>query len=198
MRDGFAGAPVKGVTATSAAGTFSGEFVISTYGIEGSLVYQHAATLRDALERNGEAELVIDLAPGRNPDRLAGDLARQDRKASFSTRLRKGAGLEGVKVALLRELAPASVTGDANELARLIKQLPVRVHSTRPIAEAISSAGGISLESVDEHYMLRALPGVFAAGEMLDWEAPTGGYLLTACFATGRAAAQGLLDWLER
>jgi uncharacterized flavoprotein (TIGR03862 family) len=197
MRDGFAGAPVKGVTATSAAGTFSGEFVISEDGIEGSLVYHHAATLRDALERDGHAELVIDLAPGRHAERLTGDLTKQDRKASFSTRLRKGAGLEGVKVALLRELAPASVTSDAVELAQWIKHLPVPVLRPRPIVEAISSAGGISLASVDEHYMLRALPGVFAAGEMLDWEAPTGGYLLTACFATGRAAARGILFWLE-
>lgn len=198
MRDGFAGAPVKGVTASSAAGTFPGEFVISKDGIEGSLVYHHAAALRDALERNRHAELVIDLAPGRHLERLAGDLGKQDRKASFSTRLRKGAGLEGVKVALLRELAPASATSDPVQLANWIKHLPLPVLRPRPIAEAISSAGGVSLESIDEHYMLRALPGIFAAGEMLDWEAPTGGYLLTACFATGRAAARGILEWVER
>jgi uncharacterized flavoprotein (TIGR03862 family) len=198
MRDGFAGAPVKGVTATSAAGTFPGEFVVSAHGIEGSLVYHHAAALRDDLERRGRAELVVDLVPARNLERLTADLARQDRKASFSTRLRKGAGLEGVKVALLRELAPEAVTGDPADLARRIKHLAIPVLRPRPIAEAISSAGGISFASIDEHYMLEALPGMFAAGEMLDWEAPTGGYLLTACFATGRAAARGMLDWLER
>jgi uncharacterized flavoprotein (TIGR03862 family) len=198
MRDGFAGAPLKGVTATSLAGTFPGEFVVSAHGIEGSLVYHHAASLRDGLERDGHAELIIDLAPGRSIERLTADLAKQDRKASFSTRLRKGAGLEGVKVALLRELAPGSSTGSPAELAQHIKHLAIPVIRPRPIAEAISSAGGISFEGVDEHYMLNALPGMFAAGEMLDWEATTGGYLLTACFATGRAAAWGILDWLER
>ena len=198
MRDGFAGAPVKGVTATSAAGTFPGEFVVSVHGIEGSLVYHHAAALRDALERDGHAELLVDLAPGRSLERLTADLGRQDRKASFSTRLRKGAGLEGVKVALLRELGPASAQEDAAQLARRIKRLAIPVRRPRPIAEAISSAGGVAFEGVDERFMLTALPGVFVAGEMLDWEAPTGGYLLTACLATGRAAARGLLDWLER
>jgi uncharacterized flavoprotein (TIGR03862 family) len=198
MRDGFAGAPLKGVTATSTAGTFPGEFVISTGGIEGSLVYHHAAALRDGLERDGHAELVVDLAPGRNLARLTTDLARQDRKASFSNRLRKGAGLEGVKLALLRELAPASALGDPAELARRIKHLAIPVLRPRPIAEAISSAGGIAFDGIDENYMLTALPGMFVAGEMLDWEAPTGGYLLTACLATGRAAARGMLDRLER
>jgi uncharacterized flavoprotein (TIGR03862 family) len=198
MRDGFAGAPVKAVTATSTAGTYPGEFVISTRGIEGSLVYQHAAALRDHLDRDGRADLVIDLAPGRSLERLAADLARQDRKASFSTRLRKGAGLEGVKVALLRELASAAVSDDPVQLASRIKHLTIPVLRPRPIAEAISSAGGIAFEEIDDRYMLTKLPGVFVAGEMLDWEAPTGGYLLTACFATGRAAARGVLDWRER
>jgi uncharacterized flavoprotein (TIGR03862 family) len=198
MRTGFAGAPVKGIMATSAAGTAPGEFVVSRHGIEGSLVYHHALALRNELERHGHAELVIDLAPGRSIEKLAADLARQDRKASFSNRLRKGAGLEGVKVALLRELAPHATTEDAPHLARRIKALAIPVLRPRPIAEAISSAGGVEFDAVDEHLMLRALPGVFVAGEMLDWEAPTGGYLLTACLATGRAAARGILDWLER
>ena len=198
MRAGFAGAPVKGIMATSAAGTAPGEFVVSRHGIEGSLVYHHAAALRDQLERHGHAELVIDLTPGRSIEKLAADLARQDRKASFSNRLRKGAGLEGVKVALLREIAPHATTEDAAHLARRIKALTIPVLRPRPIAEAISSAGGVRFDSVNEHFMLRALPGVFVAGEMLDWEAPTGGYLLTACLATGRAAARGILGWLER
>ncbi|MCB1446479.1 MAG: TIGR03862 family flavoprotein [Rhizobiaceae bacterium] len=197
MRAGFAGAPVKGVTATSAAGTFPGEFVISRHGIEGSLVYHHAAALRDALERDGRAALTIDLAPGRGLERLARDLARQDRKASFSSRLRKGARLEGVKVALLRELAPALMPDDPDVLARGIKRLAIPLVRPRPIAEAISSAGGVAFDGVDDGFMLRALPGLFVAGEMLDWEAPTGGYLLTACLATGRAAARGILHWLE-
>lgn len=198
MREGFAGAPLKGVTATSSAGTFPGEFVVSAHGIEGSLVYHHAAALRDALDSTGHADLVVDLAPGRSLDRLIADLSRQDRKASFSTRLRKGAGLEGVKLALLRELTPNSSITDPAALARSIKYLPIPVRRPRPIAEAISTAGGVRFESMDDTYMLNALPGVFCAGEMLDWEAPTGGYLLTACLATGRAAAQGVLAWLER
>ncbi len=192
LAERFAGAPVKGVTARSAAGTIQGEFVISRTGIEGSLVYAHAATLRDALEEAGTASLVLDLAPGRTVERLSGDLARQGGKASFSTRLRKGAGLDGVKAALLRECLPEAPGLGPQALAAAIKALALRLVRPRPIAEAISSAGGIRLDAVDDAYMLKALPGVFVAGEMLDWEAPTGGYLLTACFATGRAAAEGI------
>jgi uncharacterized flavoprotein (TIGR03862 family) len=196
LAERFAGAPVKGVTAQSAAGTIPGEFVISKTGIEGSLVYAHAAALRDALEQDGAATLVLDLVPGRTQERLAADLARQGGKASFSTRLRKAAGLDGVKAALLRECVPAASALDANALAAAIKAVPLSLVRPRPIAEAISSAGGIRFDAVDETYMLKAMPGVFAAGEMLDWEAPTGGYLLTACFATGRAAAAGIDSWL--
>ncbi len=195
FKDRFAGAPLKAVTTTSDAGTFPGEFVISSHGIEGSLVYAHAAALRDRLNQDGRAMLVIDLAPGRSIERLAKDLARQGAKASLSNRLRKGAGLEGVKSALLRELATEAA--DPEQLARSIKALPIPLLRPRPISEAISSAGGVRLDDLDGRYMLKALPGVFAAGEMLDWEAPTGGYLLTACFATGRAAAQGMNDWLQ-
>ena len=192
----FAGTPVKGVTAGSAAGTIPGEFVISKTGIEGSLVYAHAAALRDALERDGAATLVLDLAPGRTRERLAGDLARQDGKASFSTRLRKAVGLDGVKAALLRECVPEASALGPQALAAAIKAVPLPLVRPRPIAEAISAAGGIRFDAIDEAYMLKAMPGVFAAGEMLDWEAPTGGYLLTACFATGRAAAAGIDRWL--
>jgi uncharacterized flavoprotein (TIGR03862 family) len=198
MRTGFAGAPAKGVSATSSIGTLPGEFVVSADGVEGSLVYHHAAALRDGLEREGRAELLIDLAPGRSLERLTSDLARQDRKASLSTRLRKGAGIDGVKVALLRELAEKATFADPAALAHQIKHLAIPLLRPRPIAEAISSAGGVSLDSVDEGYMLKALPGVFVAGEMLDWEAPTGGYLLTACFATGRVAARSVSEWLSR
>ncbi|MBY5761418.1 TIGR03862 family flavoprotein [Rhizobium leguminosarum] len=194
----FAGEPVKSVTATSEAGTFPGEFVITGSGIEGSLVYTHTAALRDRLLNHGSAVLTLDLAPGRTIERLSRDLARQDVKSSFSNRLRKGAGLDGVKAALLRELAPERDRTDPERLAGMIKALPVPVIKTRPIAEAISSAGGIRWTGIDENYMLKALPGTFVAGEMLDWEAPTGGYLLTACLATGRAAARGIEAWLQR
>ncbi len=184
----FAGEPVKAVTASSTAGSQQGEFVVSQWGIEGSLVYAHAAALRDELEQHGVAALELDLAPGRTVERLARDLERQPAKASFANRLRKGAGLDGVKLGLLRELIPDVVALAPPALARQIKALNLPVHKTRPIEEAISVAGGVAWKDVDETYMLRAMPGVFVAGEMLDWEAPTGGYLLTACFATGRAA----------
>ncbi|MGO4439783.1 TIGR03862 family flavoprotein [Rhizobium sp. RAF56] len=198
FRSRFAGAALKGVTASSGAGTVPGEFVISTHGIEGSLVYAHAATLRDRLESKGNATLTIDLTPGRTLERLTRDLSRQNVKQSLSNRLRKGAALDGVKAALLREVGAPATLADAGALARVIKAAPIDVRRPRPIAEAISSAGGISWESVDDNYMLKAMPGVFAAGEMLDWEAPTGGYLLTACLATGRAAAHGIDAWLQR
>jgi uncharacterized flavoprotein (TIGR03862 family) len=192
----FSGQPIKSVKATSAAGTTQGEFVISRGGIEGSLIYAHSAALRDALDRNGRAELVLDLAPGRSAEKLVADLARQDRKASFSTRLKKAAGVDGAKFALLRELASDANRLEADTLASLIKALPLAVKRPRPIAEAISTAGGITLDAVDSHFMLKSRPGSFIAGEMLDWEAPTGGYLLTACFATGIAAAEGIDRWL--
>lgn len=194
----FAGIPVKSVVATSDAGNLPGEFVITANGIEGSLVYAHAASLRDQLERDGRAELLLDLVPGRSEARLIRDLARQDPKASLSNRLRKGAGIDGVKTALLRRSAAPDVLADPARLAARIKALPLAVDGPRPIAEVISSAGGVAWSGVDESYMLKALPGVFVAGEMLDWEAPTGGYLLTACFATGRAAACGIEAWLSR
>ncbi|MFC3074003.1 TIGR03862 family flavoprotein [Shinella pollutisoli] len=192
----FAGVPVKAVTARSAAGMVPGEFVVTRTGVEGSLVYAHAAALRDALERDGTATLLLDLAPGRSEARLARDLARPAGKASFSNRLRKAAGLDAVKTALLRECLPQAAALAAPGLAAAVKALPLAVLRPRPIAEAISSAGGIRFCELDGNFMLKALPGVFAAGEMLDWEAPTGGYLLTACFATGRAAARGVDRWL--
>lgn len=195
--DRFAGTPLKSVTATSAVGAIPGEFVVNRWGIEGSLVYAHSAALRDALLAGEPAVLEVDLMPGRSRERLAKDLARQPSKLSFSNRLRKGAGLDPVKAALLRECRPEANTLDPDALAAAIKSVPIRPQRPRPIAEAISSAGGVAFSALDEHFMLKALPGVFVAGEMLDWEAPTGGYLLTACFATGRAAAEGLLDYLK-
>jgi uncharacterized flavoprotein (TIGR03862 family) len=193
----FSGQPVKSVKATSTAGITQGEFVISKGGIEGSLIYAHSASLRDALDRDGHAELLLDLTPGRTTEKLATDLARQDRKASFSTRLKKAANLDGVKIALIREVTPEANRLDLTELAKRIKALPLAVKRPRPIAEAISTAGGVSLNAIDAHFMLTSRPGTFVAGEMLDWEAPTGGYLLTACFATGIAAADGINRWLE-
>lgn len=194
----FSGEPIKSVKATSAAGTTQGEFVISKGGIEGSLIYAHSAALRDALNRDGHTTLILDLAPGRTVERLSTDLARQDRKASFSTRLKKATGLDGVKLALLREVVPEVSSLSPDHLASRIKTLPLPVKRPRPIAEAISTAGGVSLDAIDDDFMLKVQPGTFVAGEMLDWEAPTGGYLLTACFATGIAAANGIDRWLQR
>ncbi len=193
----FAGTPVKSVTATSDAGTSAGEFVVSAHGIQGSLVYEHSAALRDALERDGTAVLSLDLAPARSRDKLCADLARQPVKASFANRLRKGAHVEGVKAGLLRDCVPDANRLSPEALAEAIKAVPLRVTATRPIAEAISSAGGIGFAELDANFMLTRLPGVFAAGEMLDWEAPTGGYLLTGCLGTGRAAGHGMLAWLD-
>ena len=130
--------------------------------------------------------------------KLGDDLARQDAKASFSNRLRKGAGLDGVKASLARLFSSEEERRDPDKLAARLKALPIPLARIRPIDEAISSAGGIRFSEIDEHFMLKARPGLFVAGEMLDWEAPTGGYLLTGCFATGRAAARGMIDWLER
>ena len=193
----FSGAPLKSVSTRSDAGTYQGEFVISKHGIEGSLVYAHSAVLRELINRDGQAVLDVDLVPGRSFERLVRDLSRQDAKASFSNRLRKGAGLDGVKAALLRELIPDVNRMPPEDLARAIKALPIPLLRPRPIAEAISSAGGIAWDELDSGYMLKRLPGLFAAGEMLDWEAPTGGYLLTACFATGLAAARGVEAYLK-
>ncbi|CAI9418317.1 Thiamine thiazole synthase [Pleomorphomonas sp. T1.2MG-36] len=193
----FAGAPVKSVTATSDAGTTPGEFVVSRHGIEGSLVYVHSAALRDRLDRDGKADMVIDLVPGRSAERLARDLGRQDAKASFSNRLRKGAGLDGVKAGLAWLFSTEEERRDPVRLAARLKALPIPLARIRPIEEAISSAGGVRFSAIDDRFMLKARPGVFVAGEMLDWEAPTGGYLLTGCFATGRAAASGIVNWLD-
>ncbi len=197
FRERFAGAAVKSVVATSPAGSTQGEFVVTKHGIEGSLVYAHAAALRDALTSGQRAALIVDLMPGRTLERIERDLARQDAKTSLANRLRKGAGLDGVKANLVREFGDDADLRDPARLARLIKALPITVVAPRPIAEAISSAGGIAWDGIDEHYMLKQRPGLFVAGEMIDWEAPTGGYLLTACFATGRAAARGIVDWLR-
>ncbi|MFS2326725.1 TIGR03862 family flavoprotein [Brucella sp. H1_1004] len=191
----FAGEPLKSVTITSDAGVTQGEFVITRGGVEGSLVYPHSSALRDALERKGHVNLVLDLAPGRTLERLTHDLSRQDKKLSISNLLRKGAGLTGVKAALVLEFQREK---DPVKLAQSIKALAIPLVRPRPIDEAISSAGGIEWSEIDEHYMLTKLPGTFVAGEMIDWEAPTGGYLLTACFATGLAAANGIDNWLAK
>jgi uncharacterized flavoprotein (TIGR03862 family) len=199
-----AGAPLKPVVAHwhDAAGKpheLQGECVVTRTGIEGSLVYALSATLRDAIAAHGEATLELDLAPGRELHRLRADLEKPRGGRSLTEHLRRQTGLTGVKVALLYEVLGKDAMHDTQLLSRTIKRLPLRLLRARPIAEAISSAGGVRLETLDaDTLMLDAIPGVFCAGEMLDWEAPTGGYLLTACFASGVRAGRGAVAWLQR
>ena len=203
-----AGAPLRPVIAHSrdAAGhenVRQGECLVTETGIEGSLVYALSADLRDAIARDGHALLHLDLAPGRGQARLRDALSRPRLGRSLAEHVRRQAGLSGVKSGLLREVLGRDAMEDAATLAAAIKRLPLVLTAPRPIAEAISSAGGVRLEALDDALMLvpRAKanavpPGTFCAGEMLDWEAPTGGYLLTACFATGKRAATGAVAWL--
>ncbi|MFA5913263.1 MAG: TIGR03862 family flavoprotein [Burkholderiales bacterium] len=174
-----------------------GEFMITATGVEGGLIYFLSAGLRDEIEAKGAAVLQLDLVPGRGLARLERELSRPRASSSLANHLRRYAGIVGVKAGLLRELLPASDFADPLRLAAAIKALPLRLLAPRPLDEAISSAGGVVFEALDEHLMIKALPGVFCAGEMLDWEAPTGGYLLTACFASGRAAGAGAIAWLD-
>src|SRR5579863_4114690 len=193
----FAGQPVKPVTAWLEDGTpLQGEFIVTAHGVEGGLIYALSAALRDAITTKGAATLHLDLAPNRDAPRLARYLAIPRGSQSMANHLRKQAGLSGVRAGLLREVLGTDLPGPA-ALAAAIKDLHLKLTAARPLEEAISSAGGVAPESLDEHLMLRQLPGVFCAGEMLDWEAPTGGYLLTACFASGRVAGEGAVAWLR-
>lgn len=194
----FAGAPLKNI----AIGLNDdiprlGECVITATGIEGSLIYALSAPIREAINVHGAATIHIDLLPGRPVDKLQAALSKPRGSRSMAKHLHSQVGIDGVKAALLRELTDAATFADPALLARAIKALPLTLVKTRPLDEAISSAGGVKFEAMDERLMLKALPGVFCAGEMLDWEAPTGGYLLTGCFASGRAAGLGVLQWLE-
>ena len=203
FRTRFAGHPMKTVALALRASNGTvfeqpGEFVITEGGVEGSLVYALSALARDTIAATGRAGLQIDLLPGRSAEFVAEEVARPRGSRSLSTHLKSRLGIDGVKAALLHELLPREVIADAPRLAAALKAVPLTLVAPRPIDEAISSAGGVRFEALDAGLMLHALPGVFCAGEMLDWEAPTGGYLLTGCFATGVAAAGGALRWLGR
>jgi len=194
----FAGAPLKNVAIGLADGQPRlGECVVTATGIEGSLIYALSAPIRQAINRDGSATVHIDLLPGKPLDKVQAALAKPRGSRSMSKHLHSQLGLDGVKAALLRELAPAEHFHDPARLAVDIKALPLTLVKTRPLDEAISTAGGVPFELLDERLMLKPLAGVFCAGEMLDWEAPTGGYLLTGCFASGRMAGQGILTWLN-
>lgn len=197
LKTRHAGAPIKpAALALAGQPPRQGEFVLTDTGIEGSLVYALSAEIRTAIERDGQATLTLDLAPQRDLTELGRALAKPRGSQSLANHLRRHAGIDGARAALLRELAPPETFQDMGRLAEACKAVSLTVVRARPLAEAISSAGGVPLEALDDGLMLRQLPGVFCAGEMLDWEAPTGGYLLTACFASGRAAGQGVLRWL--
>ncbi|MGN8277398.1 TIGR03862 family flavoprotein [Pseudomonas sp. SMN5] len=198
MVNKFAGAPLKNI----AIGLNDdvprlGECVITATGIEGSLIYALSAPIREAINQHGSATLHLDLLPGRPVDKIQQALAKPRGSRSMAKHLQSQLGIDGVKAALLRECTTADDFADPARLAQTIKALPITLVKTRPLDEAISSAGGVTFEALDQRLMLKAVPGVFCAGEMLDWEAPTGGYLLTACFASGRAAGLGMLEFLR-
>ncbi len=198
----FAGAPLKPVIAhwVDANGieqALQGECVLTETGIEGSVIYALSAELRDAITRNGETTLWLDIAPGRDVERLREALSKPRGKRSMGDHIRRQTGLDAAKVALLFEVLGRDAGSDINALVKTIKRLPLKLLRPRPIAEVISSAGGVRLEALDNAMMLKAMPGVFCAGEMLDWAAPTGGYLLQACFASGLRAGRGAAMWLE-
>jgi uncharacterized flavoprotein (TIGR03862 family) len=202
LRSRFAGQPVKtlGVRFADHAGAVharSGELMLSPTGVEGSLIYALSAPLRDTIAVQGAVTLELDLLPDQSLARVIDEVTHPRGARSLSSHLQSRAGLKGVKTALLHEILSREQLNDPRQLAHAIKSLPLTLVAPRPLDEAISSAGGVRFDALDGDLMLRALPGVFCAGEMLDWEAPTGGYLLTACFASGRAAGQGALNYLK-
>jgi hypothetical protein len=195
FRERFAGAPLKAMRWSHGGNRSRGEAMVTAGGLEGGAIYALSSGLRAAIESDGSATLELDFKPDVAAEALARRLARPSGQ-SLSTFLRKAASLPPVAIALLREAGP--IPDEAPELAARLKACPLRVTGVAPIARAISSAGGVEWSEIDESFMLRARPGVFVAGEMIDWEAPTGGYLLQGAFATGAAAGRGAALWLER
>jgi uncharacterized flavoprotein (TIGR03862 family) len=194
FRSRYAGAPLKNIAAELAGMRRHGEAVVTDYGIEGGVIYSLSAELRERLTKAGTATLNLDLLPNHSPEQVLRALAAPRGSRSLSSHLKSRLRLDSAKAALLRECLGPDLPAN---LAPHLKALPLRVAAPRPLAEAISSAGGIAFAALDAHLMLRSLPGVFCAGEMLDWEAPTGGYLLTACLASGLVAGRGAATWLR-
>jgi uncharacterized flavoprotein (TIGR03862 family) len=202
FRNRFAGQPLKSVLAsfTNAAGTQFielGELIVTSEGVEGSLIYKMSALLREQIFATGMAVIYLDFAPGKDYQFLVDRLSAPRDKNTIANHLRKRLGIDGVKAGLLREVLLAAEFDDPTRLCGAIKALPIKLIAARPLDEAIRSAGGVSFEGIDPNLMIASKPGVFCAGEMLDWEAPTGGYLLTASFASGRVAGAGVLSWLQ-
>ncbi len=203
FRTRFAGQPLKSVilSFTDSQGNHfqrQGEFVVTETGVEGSLIYAVSVLLRDEIERVGMAVMHLDLTPNQTQQQLLNKLSRPRGSRSMSSHLQSRVKIKGVKAGLLREVVSKDDFTNPARLADAIKALPIRLTATRPLDEAISSAGGILFEALNEQLMVKTIPGLFCAGEMLDWEAPTGGYLLQACFATGAAAGRGVIEWLKR
>lgn len=202
LRVRFAGSPLKAVAlrVDSTLGNFQrqGEAVVSVQGVQGALIYHASRLIRQLIERDGEATIHWDLLPDKTPESVAAALSASRGKESMSNYLRKRLGLAGVKAALLYELAEKDSLNSPDRLAVIVKNLPQTLKQPRPIDEAISTDGGVSLADLDEQLMLKQLPGVFCAGEMLAWDAPTGGYLLNACMASGVVAGQGAVSFLKK
>jgi len=198
FRERFAGQPFKSVAIRCGDFARRGEFVATATGVEGSLIYAAASLLRDGIAAHGQATFLLDLLPGHTPERVLAEVQHPRGARSLASHLKGRLGLDGIKAAVLYERLGKDGMHDGAALARAIKALPITVAAPRPVEEAISTAGGVAFEALDGHLMLRDLPGVFCAGEMLDWEAPTGGYLLTACCALGRIAGAGAARFLSK
>ncbi len=190
------GHPIKSVILSFGEFRQQGEFIVTKEGVQGGLIYTASAMMRDEIEANGVAIMHLDLKPDRTFEWLVDKLSKPRGKRSLASYLEKSLGIHNVKAGLLREFVSKEDFTNAERLAGFIKALPVPLVAPRPLDEAISSAGGVTFESLDEHLMLKNMPGIFCAGEMLDWEAPTGGYLLTACFSSGYGAGNGVLKYL--
>jgi hypothetical protein len=197
FRERFVGQPLKSIAATFEENRKLGECMITAHGIEGGVIYTHSAAIRDTIEKNGSATLFLDLIPDWTEQRVRDAVHHPRGSRSLSSHLQSRLGLHGVKANLLREILGTQGFNDPALLSHTIKAVPLKLIAARPLSEAISSAGGVKFSELNEQLMLKKIAGVFCCGEMLDWEAPTGGYLLSACFATGRAAGQGAIDWLK-
>jgi hypothetical protein len=197
FRERFQGQPVKSVVLSFGSFRQQGEFIVTKEGLEGSLIYAASALIRDEISARGKAVISLDMTPDRSREWLVEKLSKPRGARTMASHLEKTVGIKGVKAGLLREFVAKEDFTNSERLASSIKALPVPLIASRPLDEAISSAGGVMFEELDEHLMIRSMPGVFCVGEMLDWEAPTGGYLITACIASGYTAGNGVLEWLE-
>jgi len=197
FKEKYQGQPLKSIVLSFETFRQQGEFVVTKHGVEGSLIYACSALLRDAIATRGATNIQLDLVPHLTREDVVSKLSKPRGSKTMASHLEKTVGIKGVKAGLLREFVAKDNFGNIEKLADAIKALSIPLVAPRPIDEAISSAGGVMFEELDEQLMLKKIPGVFCAGEMLDWEAPTGGYLLTACFASGRVAGRGALKWLK-